>query len=410
MDTVYFPPAAAGAGGVRRRALLGRLAGGLAAAGALALAAPQRAAAEPFRSFWVQTHRPTPLWSGPDAGATSFGLVRQWAYLEVISPQAGARLQVRGRDGAYGYVDAAAVGTVDPPTADAVGPTTQLWVANHLATTLWAGPDAEALPLGELGQWTPFEVLASAGARLRVRDPRTEGEAFLDAAAFGRIDGPERPFPTPARWWGSVGADEANVRAAPRSAGEPLGALGQPTPLVARAWVAGQEVLPDQPVWAELTDGVFVYSALLRAAPIEQPPPPPSNAPASGRWIDANLTHQVAVAYEGTEARYLARFSSGRPGWETSTGTFPITRRVATEVMDSATLLGRDAARANYRVEGIKWTQYFTADGQAIHHNYWRDPALFGMPSSHGCLGMLEPDARFFWDFATIGTRLVIHA
>jgi hypothetical protein len=33
-------------------------------------------------------------------------------------------------------------------------------------------------------------------------------------------------------------------------------------------------------------------------------------------------------------------------------------------------------------------TQYFTNDGQAIHENFWRDPALFGIPSSHGCLGI----------------------
>jgi lipoprotein-anchoring transpeptidase ErfK/SrfK len=117
----------------------------------------------------------------------------------------------------------------------------------------------------------------------------------------------------------------------------------------------------------------------------------------------------VAVAYDGRTPVFRARYSSGRPSWETSSGRFPVIRRVEKETMDSATLLGMDADRANYRVEDIKWTQYFTDDGQAIHHNYWRDPALFGIPSSHGCLGMLESDAKWFWDWTTIGTPLVNH-
>lgn len=397
----YSPPT------LERRALLTRFARALAGAGILATAGPARILAQvSLDPFWVQTHRSAELWSGPDAAAISFGVVPQWTYLEVVAPQAGPRLRVRGRDGAAGYIEAAAVGPVGPPPEDAT--TAEVWVANHLPTPLWSGPDGDGLPLGELDQWNPFELLAGAGPRLRARDPRTGGEVFLDPEAVGRGGRPERPLPVPARWWGSIGAAEANIRATPGSAGAPLDSVERQTPVVVRAWVAGQEVLPDQPTWAELADGVFVYSPLLRAAAVEQPPPPP-DAPTRGRWIDANLTHQVAVAYQGTEPVSLARFSSGRPGWETSTGTFPITRRVANEVMDSSTLLGRDAARASYRLEGIRWVQYFTADGQAIHHNYWRDPALFGIPSSHGCLGMLEPDARFFWDFAAVGTRLVVH-
>lgn len=393
---------------VSRRSALGRLVGMLAVGGSLALTRPARTSAEPYRPWWVQTHRPTELWSGPDAGAVSFGLVPPGTAFEVVAPQDGPRLHVRGGDGAYGYIEAVAVGPVGPPTAAPAVPPGGQWVANHLPTTLWSGAGGEALPLGELDQWNIFEMLATVGPRLRVRDPRTAGEAFLDPAALGRVEAPERPLPAPGRWWGAT-AGELNVRAAPTAEGGPRGELPRRTPLVVGRWVAGQEVFPDQPTWGELADGVYVYSALLRAASIERPPQPPTPPPGAGRWIDANLTLQVAVAYEGDAPVYLARFSSGRPGWETSTGVFPITRRVASEVMDSTTLLGRDAARANYRVEGIKWTQYFTADGQAIHHNYWRDPALFGIPSSHGCLGMLEPDARFFWDFAALGTPLVVH-
>jgi lipoprotein-anchoring transpeptidase ErfK/SrfK len=103
--------------------------------------------------------------------------------------------------------------------------------------------------------------------------------------------------------------------------------------------------------------------------------------------------------------------STGRPGWDTPRGTFKIQRRVAKETMDGPTLIGQGprGAGASYKVENVRWTQYFTADGAAIHENYWRNPATFGIPGSHGCIGMLAQDAAWFWDFATVGTPLVIH-
>lgn len=397
-----------GAARVGRRFLLRRLAVGLGVGSALALAGPARALAQAFQPFWVQSHRVTELWSGPDAGAVSFGAVPQWSYLQVVALQTGPRLRVRTRDGHDGYVDAAAVGPAGAPPSEAPARSPGYWVANHVPATLWSGADGEALPLGEVDQWNVFEVQDAAGHRLRLRDPRTGGHTYLDATAVGRIEPPGGTLGPPGQWWGSTGS-AINVRATPTTDGSLRGEVGPRLPVVVQRWVSGQEVLPDQPTWAQLADDVFVYSALLRPAPLDQPPPLPADAPLPGRWIDVNLTHQVAVAYEGAEPIYVARLSSGRPGWETSTGVFRIFRRVANEVMDSSTLLGRDAARASYRVENIRWTQYFTSDGQALHQNYWRDPALFGMPSSHGCLGMLEPDARFFWDFAATGTPLVIH-
>jgi lipoprotein-anchoring transpeptidase ErfK/SrfK len=154
-----------------------------------------------------------------------------------------------------------------------------------------------------------------------------------------------------------------------------------------------------------------VFSTLLRRAPLAEPPAPPADAPTEGRWIDVNLREQVATAYEGRTAVKTVLISTGRPGWETPTGTFAIGRRMATDTMDGATLAGQgpNGSGASYKIEGVKYVQYFTADGAAIHENTWRRPGTFGMPGSHGCIGMTTEDAKFFWDFATHGTPLVIH-
>lgn len=393
-----------------RRDLLARLSRGFLAAGILTAAAPLRAFGEVFEPFWVQAHRFTELWSATGADARSFGPLPRWSYLKVVASGAGSRLHVWvPYTKNYAYVDASAVGPVGAPSAAALAQPPSSWVASRLPTVLWSRHDSRAVPLGQIGHGNAFELLAVAGPRLRVRDPRTDGELYLDAATVDRIDPPSGSPHAPDTWWGAIGSEEANIRSAPDPGGELRGEVEHRTPVTVRRWVAGQEVLPDQPTWAELDDDAYVYSPLLRPAPIIQPPAPPKGTPVAGRWIDANLTHQVAVAYEGVAPMFLARFSSGRPGWETSTGVFPIARRVANETMDSSSLLGIDAGRASYRLQDIKWTQYFTSDGQAIHHNYWRDPALIGVPSSHGCLGMLESDARWLWEWASIGTLLVIH-
>ena len=77
--------------------------------------------------------------------------------------------------------------------------------------------------------------------------------------------------------------------------------------------------------------------------------------------------------------------------------------------MESSSLLGLDAQRADYKVENVRWTQYFSADGKALHENYWKPRDTFGIPSSHGCAGMVAEDARFFWDWATVGTAIYAH-
>jgi lipoprotein-anchoring transpeptidase ErfK/SrfK len=88
---------------------------------------------------------------------------------------------------------------------------------------------------------------------------------------------------------------------------------------------------------------------------------------------------------------------------------YAIQRRVENETMDSNSLIGLDAQRADYRVENVRWTQYFSADGKALHENYWKPRDEFGIPSSHGCVGLLADDAQFFWTWAGVGTPVIAH-
>ena len=67
------------------------------------------------------------------------------------------------------------------------------------------------------------------------------------------------------------------------------------------------------------------------------------------------------------------------------------------------------AKRADYKIENVRYTQYFTDDGNAIHENWWKDPDTFGLPSSHGCAGLPSADAQKFWEFGEYAMPVIVH-
>ena len=166
--------------------------------------------------------------------------------------------------------------------------------------------------------------------------------------------------------------------------------------------------------------------ALVPAASAEEatsvPPPAAPAAPAAvpmavgvppeyqNRWIEVDLTNLVAIAYEGTTPVYTALISAGRVGYPTPTGSFKILRRVANETMDSSTYGVPRGRPGYYRVTNVRYTQYITNDGVALHANYWSRPEVFGHRNdSHGCVGLRTDDAAWFWNFATVGTPVIVH-
>jgi lipoprotein-anchoring transpeptidase ErfK/SrfK len=127
------------------------------------------------------------------------------------------------------------------------------------------------------------------------------------------------------------------------------------------------------------------------------------------RWIAVNLTTQRAMAFVGAQPVRVALVTTGMPGWETPTGDFRIYRRVENETMDSLGLGIPTDSPDGWYVDNVLYTQYIFS-GITLHYNYWRPQSYFGnIPSSHGCVGLGLSDAKFLWDFADIGTRVVVY-
>jgi len=217
----------------------------------------------------------------------------------------------------------------------------------------------------------------------------------------------------PGLWSGRVQPEGANLRAAPRRAAPLLDQLAGGAAVQVARWVQGDEVVEENPVWAELADGGYVFSATLQRAPLADAAPQAARPLVPGRWIDVDVTRQALVAYEGSRPVRTLLVSTGRPGWDTPLGEFAIRRRVDPETMDAATLAGEiptGQATPSYRIENVRYVQYFSADGAAFHANTWRSPDLFGMPGSHGCVSLLPDDAAWLWGWAAAGTPVRIHA
>ena len=59
-----------------------------------------------------------------------------------------------------------------------------------------------------------------------------------------------------------------------------------------------------------------------------------------------------------------------------------------------------------YNLPGVPWVMYF-AGANAIHGTYWHHN--FGTPMSHGCINLTIDDAKWFYDWAEIGTPVILH-
>jgi lipoprotein-anchoring transpeptidase ErfK/SrfK len=113
------------------------------------------------------------------------------------------------------------------------------------------------------------------------------------------------------------------------------------------------------------------------------------------RWIEINLSSQRLIAREGKTPVYAILISTGKALTPTKTGIFAIQTRNRT-----ARMRGTD-----YDIADVPYTMYY--DGNyAIHGAYWHH--RFGTPVSHGCVNLAVDHAGWLFNWAKIGTPVVV--
>src|SRR5579864_2111630 len=235
---------------------------------------------------------------------------------------------------------------------------------------------------------------------------------------------PTEPLPddTFSVWHGVVREGGAYRRAAPSASAEIEEELDPGTPIRVDRWVAGSMLYPDVITWGELDPddgGGYIFGGSLAGIlPPEVPPAPEEMQDYAGTWVDVNMTLDVVTAYVDGQPAKMMLISPGRPGFETDTGLFNVRSKLLSQTMSGP----------GYVVPGVPHVQYFFG-GEALHGRYWTLPDVsdqtsadidedgqfealdssevyadaggvnrgvaFGVPSSHGCVGMDVDAARW---------------
>jgi lipoprotein-anchoring transpeptidase ErfK/SrfK len=132
-------------------------------------------------------------------------------------------------------------------------------------------------------------------------------------------------------------------------------------------------------------------------APAPLPAPNPARlTPTTGKWIDLDIGDQRITAYQGTSPLKSALVSTGVAWTPTPIGRYAIYTKIQSQAMSGP----------GYYLPGVPWVMYFTG-AYAIHGTYWHHN--FGRPMSHGCVNLTIDDAKWFYDWAEIGTPVILH-
>jgi hypothetical protein len=319
-----------------------------------------------------------------------------------LAPLSGLALSLVFLIGPAGVLAAPAPQQAPPVGTPAADPAAT-WAVNLSAATVYSGPSTEADSFGTLPAFTTLQILGYQDEWAHVFNPRTRTEAYIASDQLAPSDPPSRYLLMPpppledefsARGIVTDGSELALYPTTDEEAVE--------RPLNPNTWLnlTGSVDGPDGSRWYRTDSGSFVPSEAVFV--------PERWEEFGGRWLDVTLTSPTHVAaFEGeTEVRsFLAiKGTSTRP---TPTGVFTILRRVANETMNSDTIGIPRFGPGGYYLTNVLFTQYFTGDGASFHYNYWS--SNWGYPGSHGCLGLTYADSSWLWDWAQVGTPVMIH-
>lgn len=115
----------------------------------------------------------------------------------------------------------------------------------------------------------------------------------------------------------------------------------------------------------------------------------------SSRWIEIDLSEQRIRAWQGKKLVYSFRTSTGKRATPTPVGSYRINSKYRTNRMR-----GR-----GYDIPDVPYAMYFYR-GYAIHGAYWHN--RFGTPVSHGCVNLPVKQARQLYNWAQMGTLVVV--
>jgi lipoprotein-anchoring transpeptidase ErfK/SrfK len=157
--------------------------------------------------------------------------------------------------------------------------------------------------------------------------------------------------------------------------------------------------VPEVPVEATPTPGTITMEIVEERTVDKKASQEQTQYPSQGkgeRWIDVNLSEQRVYAYEGDVIVNSFLVSTGLPDTPTVTGEYQIYVKVPIQ----------DMSGPGYYLPDVPWVMYFY-DEYGFHGTYWHNN--FGRPMSRGCVNMTIEEAKWLFDWASVGTKVNVH-
>lgn len=124
----------------------------------------------------------------------------------------------------------------------------------------------------------------------------------------------------------------------------------------------------------------------------------------TSKQIIVDRSEQKLYAYDGDELYMETDISTGLELSPTPRGNFTIFRKTPSRYMQGPLPYLENSDY--YDLPGVPWNLYFTEQGAVIHGAYWH--SSFGKPYSHGCVNADPAIARELYNWAELGTKVLV--
>ncbi len=113
------------------------------------------------------------------------------------------------------------------------------------------------------------------------------------------------------------------------------------------------------------------------------------------RWIQVDLSEQRLITWQGNKPVFGVIVSTGKKDTPTPTGVFNIYTK-----LEKTRMKGED-----YDIKDVPYTMYYQG-GYGIHGAFWHNS--FGTPVSRGCVNVAPNHAKKIFNWASVGTTVVV--
>jgi lipoprotein-anchoring transpeptidase ErfK/SrfK len=120
------------------------------------------------------------------------------------------------------------------------------------------------------------------------------------------------------------------------------------------------------------------------------------------RFIYVNLAGQTLTVYDNCKLVFATLISSGVNSW-TFEGRFTIQNKD----IEYRILIPPAESTSKFYIEGVPYFMTYALNF-GFHGAYWHDN--FGTAVSHGCINLSPADAKWLYDWAVLGERVIISA